>query len=515
MNKTHKKVWRRFIMSVIAFIMCLTVVGFGYGCKKETPNTATDLEIAYWEAGVGRDFLVNIIDAFKSKNPDINVYLRASADLQTSDLTSGADVNSVDLYFTTMETYLGYKNYLEPLDDILDDEVDGVELRSKFDEDILAQMADQNDGTTYVLPWSSSVCGLVYNATLFEKFGYRVPRTSNELKGIVEEAITKKDQNSANPNPFIHYSLYWNYLLFPWQAQYDGKDAFSDAWQFKYNNEINKVESLTDKNSGRYMALEALYELLSPRGAVYTGANQLSHTNSQTIFLDGQALMMPNGSWVQNEMKNTPSNDTEMMIMKTPVLSAVGTKFGITENALRAVVSYIDGETLTANEQALVDDTDDTVIEQIREVRNIAYTELAQYHSFIPKYAVAKDAAKEFLKFFYSDEAIKIYYNTTHLPHPAKLATGSVNTDNWTEFEKRNIQLYNEQTPIIKALTNPIFYQTGQVYSLYHYNPAASFCASVTSPDRQDINQFWESECSYWTSNWSMLLDLAGITTAG
>ncbi len=517
----------KWIAKILAVALVLGMVaGVAVGCKKPTPNTESDLEIALWEAGNGREFMDRVIEAFKKDHPEINVYLSSNADTQTGDLSSGGKINSIDLYFTTMENYLGSKQYLEPLNDLLDDTVDGVTLESKLNGDILDRLVDPADGKLYVLPWSTSVNGLVYNATVFEQRGYELPRTTNELKSLVEDAISKKDADSSQPSPFLHYAEYWNYLLFAWQAQYDGVENFYDAWQFTYNGETNRVESMTggassidqieqipaDERGGRYKSLEVLYELISPAGAVYNGTNSFDHTTSQTIFLDERALMMPNGSWVENEMRQYVTDDTKISLMKTPVISSLAPKLGITENQLSIIVKKIDGLELSASEQSLYDSikaNKPDAVSYIESIRNVAFTEQTQFHAFIPNYAVAKDAAKEFLKYFYSDKALQISYNATHMPQPAKMTTGLPDTTGWSDFSKTCLTLHEDTVMVFKYLTNPIFYRGGEK-NLYYNQPARIFSASG-SADRKNLNEYWKLECTYWLQNWDNLLDLAGL----
>ena len=124
MKQGKKTRWiAKLLTAVFAVVL---VAGVAVGCKKDTPNTETDLEIALWEAGNGREFMDQIVAAFEKEHPEITVYLSANASTQTEALASGGDINSIDLYFSTLEAYLGYKQYLEPLGDILDETVDGV-----------------------------------------------------------------------------------------------------------------------------------------------------------------------------------------------------------------------------------------------------------------------------------------------------------------------------------------------------------------------------------------------------
>ena len=503
------------LVKILAFILTAVVaMSFATGCKKSVPETEYDVELALWEAGNGRLFLDKTIEAFKVKHPEINIHVKASAEVQTGDLTSGVSINSVDLYMTTMDGWVGYTEYLEPLDDVLNATVDGVKLKTKFDQNILNYAnTSPTDGKVYVLPWATSINGLVYNNDLFVEHGYKVPRTTNELKTIVTAATDKKNTDNKNPNAFIHYSSYWYYLVSAWQAQYDGVEAYLDSWMLKHKGQENSLATFTDKTGGRYKAYETLYELLAPRGVLYNGSNGLDHTGAQTIFLNGRALMMPNGSWVENEMKSL-NTGADIRMMKTPVISSIAPKLGINENILSVFVADIDGEadTLTAQEQQLLATAKanyQDAYNAVAAIRNVAFTEGAQHHAFIPNYASAKEAAKTFLEFYYSDEAIKIFYNTTNMPSAAKLATGTPDTTGWSNFGKATLNMYENANLIFKYLAHPVFYKAGE-QQIYKYDMARLFSAT-DEKDRKDINAMWDYESKYWTDNWNLLLELAGI----
>lgn len=503
---------------VLALLLGAVMLMIGIlGCSGKTPNTESDLEIILWQSGNGRQFLDEMAVAFKEKHPEINVVITPVVDTTHTEIPLGEKYNSADLYLTHYSDFLGVKKYLEPLNDILTAKVDGVEISSKFDENVLENMADPSDKINYALPWTTSVNGLVYNETYFQEFGYDVPRTTDELRKIVVQAISAYEKDKTKPVPFIHYSWYWLYMYQVWTAQYDGLDAYFNAQMFKSldGQKENTCDALIDKSSGKYKALNAMYELLSPPNAVFNGSNTMTFTDAQTYFINGAALMMPNGNWIENEMKSTDSSST-LRLMKTPVLSDVGKKFGLNDDAmLSAVVAYIDGETLTAGQTEAYNaalNVDSDIVQKIAAVRNMAYTEMTQYHAMIPNYAVAKDAAKTFLKFFYSDEAIRIFHKTNHMPFAAKLSSGEPDMTGWSEFSKQNFALYDDMTMVFRSFLHPIAYKAG-VENTMKYDPAFYFSASGQS-DRLNLTDFWTKETNYWKSNWKSLCELAGVKPA-
>lgn len=503
---------RKFVRTFAVVIAVVMMALGGAGCvAKKAPNSETDLEIRLWEAGFGRDFMDKIVAAFKEDHPEINVFINATADSSIGELETDGTINTTDLYFITMQSFLRYKDYLEPLTDMLEEDSDGVPLGSKLDEFIVSYMKDEN-GDTYTLPWGTSIGGILYNKDYFEEYGYEVPRTTDELVALVNKAASKRGSDSSAPYVFLHLAAYWKYMLYAWQAQYDGYEAGLDAWKFIDPAAPEKgdaqLSSLTRNDTGRYKAVDALYHILSPENALYPGSNGMGFTDSQTRFLNGQSLMMPNGNWIEYEMRNTQSK-IKIGMMRTPVLSALGTKLGISDTLLGEVVSYIDGDTDRYDPEDIAD-IDPEVIERVREIRNIMYSEMPNHSAFIPNYSVAKEAAKEFLRFFYSDEATQIFYDTLKLPSAVKFSDGrELDTSGWSDFSKEATKLYSEAKLAFMVPTHPIFYRGGAI-SLWYHEPATAFTATEKK-DRLTLDQYWQKETNYWNVNWNNILELAGL----
>ena len=505
-----KKLLKKLITLTVTLVISASVFT---GCvKPRTPNTETDLEIIYWDSGAGSEFMYKIIQAFNVKYPQINVIFTPTAEVQNMTLYTEPSSNTIDLYFTTMEEYLAYSNLLEPLNNIYESDVDGngVTIGEKLDPNAV-QILRSEDGNYYTVPWSHSINGIVYNQTVFEKEGFKLPRTTSELINLALTINTTKIGSSSKTyTPFIHFPEYWRYVYEVWMAQYDGVDAYFDKWTATYTDAegarfADDVRAMTQMD-GMYGAYEELYQILSPKGYVYNGSNSLSHTNSQTRFLAGEALMMPNGSWVENEMRNEDYN-ISIKLMKNPVNSNLAVKLGITDRTLSLLVALADGDALTPTEQNLINDVPESIRKEVADARNIYYTELPQFHTIIPNYSVAKEAAKDFLRFFYSDEAIKIAMQTTKTPSPARLSQGEVSTAGWSDFAKNNLELIQGSTFIFKALTTKLFYDGG-IIQLVNQSPARAFTYGY---DQQNVSTYWSSEVNYWQENWSVFKHNAGL----
>lgn len=501
-----KKVFK-IIAIVVAILSVVTfaLIGILQG-KNNVSNTESDLEIVYWEAGNGRQYLDLIIAAFNKKYPEINVHLTSTAEVLNEEIYASNQSCTVDLFFTSFEEALAYSEFLEPMDDILEMEVDGngVKIKDKMDNDVLNSLRNER-GELYTIPYSNSINGLIYNVTEFENNNYNIPQTTNDLINL---ALT---MYSDGETPFIHYPEYWRYLYEVWVAQYEGletynnylKGIYTDSENVKHYNDVRIIT----ESVGRNAAYNVMYELVSPRGYTYNNTNALTHTTSQTYFLNNRAMMIPCGSWIENEMKSSETS-FEMKLMKVPVISSLGTKLGITENQLKAAISYVDGETLTNAQQQVIDGLSQEIIEKVRSARSLVYTEQPNYSTIIPNYAVGKEAAKKFVGFYFSDEALKIAANTNNLILSAKLSTNEeINTTSWSNFAKNNYELSKNATYVYSVLNNKLFYDGG-INKFYKYNPVIQMTYGY---DAITVENYIELEKNYWESNWNNILRNAGI----
>ncbi len=242
-------------------------------------------------------------------------------------------------------------------------------------------------------------------------------------------------------------------------------------------------------------------QLLAPKNYAYTGMNTLTHTTVQTYFLNGRGLIMPNGSWMESEMRNSKSS-IECKMMKTPVISALGPQLNLTENQLVAVVSYVDGDELTGAQQSVVDSLSADVIEKVRVARNMSYSQKTQFHVFIPEYATAKEAAKKFMAFYYSDEALGIMeeYGLNLLPCTySDGSTGKAQIE--STFIKSCVE-YAKGDQIYMAINGKLLYDGG-LKKLYHFAPTEYL---MYGGNYIGLDAYFTKENEYWDNNWNQIL---------
>ena len=413
--KITKKIMAVLVASTMVF--GLTACG-GSKKEKETEigNSKSDIEIRYWNSGLGTDWLDAMIEAFEKENPEYNVKYSETADVTS--VTSAYGLEDVD----TVDLYMSVKNYdttwMEPLNDILDAKAygDSKTIGEKFNDSYLKLEADR-ENNYYSLTYGGGVFGIVYNKKMLEDAGVdQLPRTSDELTAVCNKLYR------ADCVPFVHFSNggYWEFVSEVWFAQADGMDYYlNNFYACKDEKGNSPSKEVLMKQDGRYDVLKAYEKFITPE-YVMDGSNTIDHVLAQTKFLNNSAAMMVNGSWLANEMKTTGSTDGFGM-MRVPVISAITKRLDTvkSDTVLRLLISAIDDVTDGKKDISEFKSGDGYVVDgneisasdwdKVAEARNTVAANYSGESVFIPRYSNAKEGAKEFLKFMYSDKGYKIY----------------------------------------------------------------------------------------------------------
>lgn len=254
----------RTIAAVVTFTMiaaCFT------GCAKintgggKNSNSSSDLTIGYWNSGYGSAWLEAVIEAFEKKHPEYNVVLNTSA--ATSGLLAAYGQEGVDETDLYLSVALNDPEYLEPLEDFLDEKIEGEDLtiREKFDADFL-EMAKYSDGNHYALPYiGGGVYGLVYNKEIFKENNLSIPRTTNELVVVADSLATEGVPAFCS----FQGTGYWKYALDVWYAQYEGQDYYyKNFYACTDENGTSPSKEVLLKKDGRYAVLKAAESLFTP-----------------------------------------------------------------------------------------------------------------------------------------------------------------------------------------------------------------------------------------------------------
>lgn len=498
------KKWKRIVAFTLVGVLAVSTLS---GCGKKAGSGKIDgkevINIRAWQSGMGVKGLEKLIEAFEEKYPEYKVDLASSADVSGVTTAYGKEeIDTTDIYFALMNSNAKYS---EPLDDLLDSKADGETktLREKFSKEYLNLAKNWDDGKVYSLTYGGGVIGIVYNKALFEQAGIKeLPRTTNELI-LACDTLYRNDIT-----PWCHFKEggYWHMMTEVFFMQYDGYDYYQNTFYAckDENGNSPSLDVLTRKD-GRYETLKMYEKILLPE-YVLVGSNSADHTAIQTRFIHGQAAMIVNGAWMSNEMASAGGTEGFGM-MKTPVISSIVDKLTTVkkDSELSAIVEAIDAVTdgeksiddfqkgdkyVVGNLEVSKEDWD--YIDAARNTNGMNYSGMGAY---IPVYSEQKEGAKEFLRFMYSDEGIKIYAGATRVALPITMDKGELDTSSWSSFEADAAELMGTTKQIASeysTMKHPIFDEGGAVNALANQLYIQYFTA-LNTDDRRTADELWNS----------------------
>lgn len=339
--------------------------------KKDFDNK--ELSIAVFQGGYGADYWNEIVSKFESTYPGVKVNMTINpkvGEVIRPQIVAG---NPPDFLSVTDTEQSGIMLSLIKEKGLLD--ISDVFESKALDKDetlkdmILPGMLDSTrfqpyqDGNIYLAPFNAGPMGLIYNKTLFAEKGWSVPETWDEFFALGDELkreenfLVNADGTKTKRALFTYQGIYPDYLeeiLYPAIASAGGKETLDKVFAY---------EEGSFKNDMIKKVLDIFYKI-SKDGYLMDGTVALNHTQSQTDMMMGKALFIVNGNWMENEMKDSPREN--------------GFEFGMT-----TVPVFNKGD------QKYV---------------------LSSYEQFsIPAKAKNPELAKEFLKFLYTDESVKLF----------------------------------------------------------------------------------------------------------
>lgn len=313
------------------------------------------LKVAAFEGGNGADIWEKIAAAFEEET-GTKVELTLSSELDTvltRDIQNG-DIPDIVYYNLGQESGFTETMLKENAVADISDVFEG-ELADKMLDGILDGTAAQpyGDGKIYLAPIFYTQTGFWYNASLVgEGKTYALPTTWDEFFALGQQA--KADGRSLFTYP---QSGYFDATIYAMLAQAGGTDF--------YNNALNYDADTWTSEEGKKV-LDTVAQLVSSDNIF---ADTVSNANTdggfkinQQAVIDGDALFMPNGSWVVGEMANSTPADFEWGVMGVPKWSA---------DESQAVYTFTE-------------------------------------QMWIPADAENIDLAKEFIKFMYSDTVVDL-----------------------------------------------------------------------------------------------------------
>jgi N-acetylglucosamine transport system substrate-binding protein len=162
------------------------------------------------------------------------------------------------------------------------------------------------DGMQLGLNYVVSMTGIWYNTNWMAENNYTYPTTWTEMLDLgdqikADHGIAPWLTTGVHPQyitGFVFNELLWK--LNP-QALIDIDNMVEDAWK------SDAVRTVT----------EQIYQL-AERDQIASGWEGLDHTQSQAAWLEGKAVFLPCGSWLENEMAGLIPEGFDMVVAPVP-----------------------------------------------------------------------------------------------------------------------------------------------------------------------------------------------------
>lgn len=422
---------KKIVTFFLACLMCVPMIG----CKnkKNDPNT---LYIELSNAGFGTHWIEPLVDIFEAEHDGVTVevtpYTKRDGDMINRVLSgeSEADIIFVESFIAVDEPVKsGGVTYSSPYADITDiykANVPGedITLENKMDSSYRELHAHTVDNETkyYSTPWMQGPMGIAINNRVYKESYGKLPNTTNEMLTFCEKV------KNAGAIPFIHSAdtSYFDDIYDVWMTQYNGRENQKKWWQgyaLSGDDAGKRYSPSMFEDDGLRYSLKFLESLLKPAKGYCSSKSNLDFTRVQNVFLEGSdnILFMPTGAWLEREMEaNYDKGEIDVDFIKMPVISALGTKLGISDGELSAIVDYVDGTVATEPEfTSSKNKTKEEVVQAVREARNMTPS-LHEYYGAIPAYSTKVSLAKEFLQLMATNRGMEAMLKDTGLCAPYK-----------------------------------------------------------------------------------------------
>lgn len=299
----------KYLLPIVSLSLAMTILGCG---SKGGGNT---LEVQAFKGGYGIDFYAQCAKDFEQKNPGWKVSVDGGPRVWEKLRPRIVAGDPPDLMFPGW----GFDHFaaaeegqIMQLDQALNTPAyDGKEKWGDTFEPSLLKIG-QLDGKQYVLPYYFNVWGMWYDPGLFAKHGWTPPKSYAELLTLCGKI------KAAGIAPITFQGKYPYYMLEGMLLQW-----VQDIGGIQSLNEMQNLVPGAWKSPVLLKAAQMIKDLQNA-GDFETGAVGLSHTESQTDFLNGKAAMIPCGTWLESEMKETMPAGASIKFMVTPPAAGIG-----------------------------------------------------------------------------------------------------------------------------------------------------------------------------------------------
>lgn len=302
-----------------AIVLAVAVVGCG---KRQAANENV-LDVAIFQGGYGIEFFEEKAREFEQKHPELltpegsetPLKIKITGNPRIWDILRprfiSGDVPDLAWPGWGMDYWkLVEEGQVLPMDEFL--ATKAYDQDKPWGETFEKSLLDKGmkDSKHYLIAHNNNLFAWWYNKSLFQKNGWKAPKTYPELLALCEKIKASGISPITFQGKYPDYSL--RGFLYPWVISIGGIDAFNDAQDLKPG-------AFT---SPAFLQAAKMVAELRDKGYFDKGAIGKTHTQSQSDFVAGKAAFIPCGTWLANEQKAeieaTPGFRMEFML--TPVV---------------------------------------------------------------------------------------------------------------------------------------------------------------------------------------------------
>jgi N-acetylglucosamine transport system substrate-binding protein len=319
-----------------------------------------ELDVAVFQGAYGREFWDALAEKFQEAYPGTRIHITANPRIGEMIRPKMVAGNIPDFIYLDAGEQSGVVTSLIKDRELTD--LTGLFNERALDRErlirdaILPGILDSNicspynDGKIYLAPYNYCVMGLWYNKDLFERKQIAPPKTWDDFFALKDTAARE------GRALFTYQGIYPSYneeIMIP--ALYSAGGGETVEKYFNYSEGLWKSEPAKK--------VLGIFGKIAEGDLLMSGTVALNHTQAQTEFLKGKAMFIPNGSWFEGEMKDAPREE--------------GFRFGFL-----GIPAFRAGDPVTCmvNIETLM----------------------------IPAKAKNPELAKEFLKYVYTEESVRL-----------------------------------------------------------------------------------------------------------
>lgn len=308
-----KKGNRLVALGLVVAMAVSVLTGCGTKSKKSNeayeydPNKEVELsgtfELQIFTGGYGSKAWEEIIAAFEEEYPELDVVAYMDSNVNKQMQSRWMEGDPVDFVFLSgsnlpSQTYMDSGKLLDLTSFYENATIHGTDelLKDHLTSDYVTKYKDH----LYDLPVVLTSYGMWYNEAYLNELGMKLPTNYDELLAFGQEAKAKGVDALIYPGMSANYLT--NGLLFPAIAVY-GQEYFNRI------TSASDVEAFKDE---RLRDVLTRFKGLIDAGMFSDGTVSLNAVQAQIQWLSNEALLIPNGLWLENEMKDDIPNDFVM-----------------------------------------------------------------------------------------------------------------------------------------------------------------------------------------------------------